>query len=156
MKAEYWTIAGCAVFFAVTAPIYWWLTYDPTGTTALVMTFLLCALLGFYLGVVAKQIPDRPEDRSDGEIAEGAGEQGFFPPYSWWPMFCAMALAIDRARRRHRLVAVHHRRRHRRGHRHRLDLRVLPRRPRPLTRRRVERHAPDVSDLWVRPRTMSW
>ena len=35
MKAEYWTIAGCAVFFAATAPIYWWLTYDPTGTTAL-------------------------------------------------------------------------------------------------------------------------
>ena len=40
MKAEYWTIAGCALFFAITAPIYWWLTYDPTGTTALVMTFL--------------------------------------------------------------------------------------------------------------------
>ena len=93
MKAEYWTIAALAVFFAVTAPIYWFVSYDPTGTAALVMTFLLCALLGFYLGVVAKQIPDRPEDRSDGEIAEGAGEQGFFPPYSWWPLFCAMALA---------------------------------------------------------------
>src|SRR5688500_20121439 len=91
MKAEYWTIAGCAVFFAITAPIYWWLTYDPTGTTALVMTFLLCTLLGFYLGVVAKQIPDRPEDRSDGEIAEGAGAQGFFPPHSWWPVCCALA-----------------------------------------------------------------
>ncbi len=39
------------------------------------------------------QSPDRPEDRSDGEIADGAGEQGFFPPYSWWPMFCALALA---------------------------------------------------------------
>ena len=93
MKAEYWTIAGCCVFFGVTAPIYWWLTYDPTGTTALVMTALLCALLGFYLGVVANQIPDRPEDRSDGEIAEGAGEQGFFPPYSWWPLFCGLAFA---------------------------------------------------------------
>jgi hypothetical protein len=58
------------------------------------MTTLLCVLLGFYLRVVAKQIPDRPEDRSDGEIADGAGEQGFFPPYSWWPLFCAMALAV--------------------------------------------------------------
>ena len=38
--------------------------------------------------------PDRPEDRSDGEIADGAGEQGFFPPYSWWPLFCASALAV--------------------------------------------------------------
>ena len=76
MKAEYWTIISCGVFFALIAPIYWVISEDPTGTTALVMTFLLCALLGFYLYVVAKQIPDRPEDRSDGEIAEGAGEQG--------------------------------------------------------------------------------
>ncbi|WP_375003061.1 cytochrome c oxidase subunit 4 [Aeromicrobium sp. CTD01-1L150] len=92
MKVEYWTIASCGVFFVLITPIYWLLSEDWTGTTALVMTFLLCALLGFYLYVVAKQIDDRPEDRSDGEIAEGAGEQGFFPPYSWWPLFCAMTL----------------------------------------------------------------
>jgi hypothetical protein len=92
MKAESWTIWACGIFFLLVAPIYWVLTKDPTGTTALVMTFLLTALLGFYLGVVANQIPGRPEDRNDGEIAEGAGEQGFFPPYSWWPLFCAMAL----------------------------------------------------------------
>jgi hypothetical protein len=93
MRSEYLTIIFTAVFFAFIAPIYWILTEDPTGTTALVMTTLLCGLLGFYLGVVARQIPARPEDRSDGEIADGAGEQGFFPPYSWWPLFCAMALA---------------------------------------------------------------
>ena len=34
----------------------------------------------------------RPEDRMDGEIADGAGELGFFPPYSWWPLWCAAAL----------------------------------------------------------------
>src|SRR5689334_12610963 len=84
MRSEYLTIIFTAVFFAFIAPIYWILTEDPTGTTALVMTTLLCGLLGFYLGVVARQIPARPEDRSDGEIADGAGEQGFFPPYSWW------------------------------------------------------------------------
>ena len=94
MKAEYWTIIACGIFFAIVAPVYWVLTHDYTGTSALTRTFLLTALLGFYLGVVAKQIPDRPEDRSDGEIADGAGEQGFFPPYSWWPLFCAAALAI--------------------------------------------------------------
>ena len=94
MKAETWTILGCGIFFALISPIYWVLTEDPTGTSALVMTTLLCVLLGFYLAVVARQIPDRPEDRSDGEIADGAGEQGFFPPYSWWPLFCALALAV--------------------------------------------------------------
>jgi hypothetical protein len=94
MKAETWTILACGIFFALVAPVYWVLSHDPTGTSALVMSTLLMALLGFYLAVVSKQIPDRPEDRSDGEIADGAGEQGFFPPYSWWPLFCACALAV--------------------------------------------------------------
>ena len=93
MKAESWIIVSLAIFCALVAPIYWWITYDWTGTTALVMTTLLCALLGFYLIVVAKQIPARPEDRLDAEILEGAGELGFFPPYSWWPLYCSLAFS---------------------------------------------------------------
>ncbi len=91
MKSESWIIVSIAIFCALVAPIYWWITYDWTGTTALVMTTLLCALLGFYLIVVARQIPARPEDRLDAEIVEGAGELGFFPPYSWWPLYCSLA-----------------------------------------------------------------
>jgi hypothetical protein len=94
VKSELWTILSCGIFFFLIAPIYWVLTEDPTGTTALVMTTGMCAVLGFYLGIVAKQIPDRPEDRSDGEIIDGAGELGFFPPYSWWPLYCAMAFGV--------------------------------------------------------------
>jgi hypothetical protein len=91
MKVETWTIASCGIFFT---PIYWLMARDPTGTSALVMTSLLAWLLAFFLGVVAKQIPDRPEDRSDAEIADGAGELGFFPPFSWWPLFCAGAISV--------------------------------------------------------------
>lgn len=94
MKAEFWTIVSTGIFFGLIAPIYWILTKDWTGSTALVMTFLLCALLGFYLNRVADQIDARPEDRLDGDIAEGAGEQGFFPPYSWWPLAAAAALGV--------------------------------------------------------------
>jgi hypothetical protein len=36
----------------------------------------------------------RPEDRHEGEIADGAGELGFFPPYSWWPLWVALAAAV--------------------------------------------------------------
>lgn len=93
MKAEFWTIVSCGIFFALIAPVYWVITNDPTGTTALIMTTLLCVLLGFYLFVVVKQIDPRPEDREAGEIADGAGEQGFYPPYSWWPLYCALAFA---------------------------------------------------------------
>ena len=94
MKAELWTIAACGIFFALIAPIYWVLSADPTGTTALIMTTLLCVVLGFYLAIVAGQIPERPEDRSDGEIIDGAGELGFFPPYSWWPLWAASAFGV--------------------------------------------------------------
>jgi hypothetical protein len=93
VKAESWIIVSIAIFCALVAPIYWFITYDWTGTTALVMTTLLCVLLGFYLIVVARQIPARPEDRVDADIVEGAGELGFFPPYSWWPLFCGLAFS---------------------------------------------------------------
>ena len=91
MKVEAWVFAACGIFFALVAPIYWLLAGDPTGTVALIMTFALCALVVFYLAIVARQIPQRPEDDLHGEIADGAGELGFFPPYSWWPLFCACA-----------------------------------------------------------------
>jgi hypothetical protein len=82
------------VFFAVVAPAYWYLSGDPTGTAALVMTTLLCLLVTFYLGFHARRMDPRPEDRAQAEIADGAGELGFFPPYSWWPLWCAAAGAV--------------------------------------------------------------
>ncbi|MBA2532866.1 MAG: cytochrome c oxidase subunit 4 [Nocardioidaceae bacterium] len=92
MKVEANVIGAVALFFGVVTPIYWLLSTDPTGTAALVMTTLLAALLGFFLAVVSRQIPDRPEDLGAAEVADGAGELGFFPPYSWWPLSCALAL----------------------------------------------------------------
>jgi hypothetical protein len=93
MKAEAWVFGICAIFFVMVAPAYWFITGDWTGTTALVMTLLLVTLIAFYLGFHASRMDARPEDRKDAEIAEGAGELGFFPPYSWWPLWCAMCLA---------------------------------------------------------------
>ena len=97
MKSETWIFGLCTVFFLVVTPAYWFISGDHTGTTALFMTFLLVGLITFYLGFHARKITasgGRPEDRKDGEIAEGAGELGFFPPYSWWPLWCAMCLAV--------------------------------------------------------------
>ena len=82
------------------------------------MTTLLTLMISLYLGFHAARMDPRPEDRKDGEIADGAGELGFFPPYSWWPLWCAMALGtVVFATAMARLVAVHHRRRHRHGRR---------------------------------------
>ena len=93
MRMEAWIFGMCTAFFVLVTPSYWFITGDPTGTSALVMTTLLAALIAFYIGFHASKMEPRPEDRIDGEIAEGAGELGFFPPYSWWPLWCASTLA---------------------------------------------------------------
>lgn len=93
MKMETWIFGSCTAFFAVVTPIYWFMSYDPTGTSALVMTTLLAGLVTAYLGVHAARMEPRPEDRQDAEIVEGAGELGFFPPYSWWPLWCGLTAA---------------------------------------------------------------
>ena len=94
MRAESLIFAICTVFFLLVTPLYWLLSKDWTGTSALTMTFLLTLLITFYLGFHASKMDARPEDRQDAEIADGAGELGFFPPYSWWPLWAALTLAV--------------------------------------------------------------
>ena len=94
MKSEAWIFAMTTAFFVVVSPAYWFITYDWTGTSALTMTTLLAGMMTLYLGFHAARMDPRPEDRKDGEIADGAGELGFFPPYSWWPLWCALCLSV--------------------------------------------------------------
>lgn len=94
MKAEAYMFVITTIFFALVAPAYWFITGDWTGTTALTMAALLVAMVAGYLGFHASKMEPRPEDRKDAEIADGAGELGFFPPYSWWPLWCSLTFAL--------------------------------------------------------------
>lgn len=94
MKVETIIFAITTVFFLVVSVFYGSLTREPAGTSALVMTGLLAGMVAIYLGMHARKMDARPEDRQDGEIVDGAGELGFFPPYSWWPLWCALALSV--------------------------------------------------------------
>ena len=94
MKVEAWIFGINAAFFAIVTPSYWFISGDPTGTSALVLTTGLAALVTFYLGFHATKMDPRPEDRPEAEIVDGAGELGFFPPYSWWPLWCGLTLAV--------------------------------------------------------------
>lgn len=93
MKVEGYIFAGIAVFLAGTDVIYWIYSHDPTGTTALALATGLGALVGTYLLVTARRMEPRLEDRDDADISDGAGELGFFSPYSWAPLWCAIAAA---------------------------------------------------------------
>ena len=93
MKVEGFLFAGIAVFLAGTDVVYWLSSHDPTGTTALALATGLGALVGTYLLVTARRMEPRLEDRDDADISDGAGELGFFSPYSWAPLWCAIAAA---------------------------------------------------------------
>jgi hypothetical protein len=94
MKVEALVFGLLTGFVLIVTPIYWFMSEDPTGTSALVMTFFLALLVTFYLYVTGKRMDVRPEDQKEAEIADGAGELGFFPPYSWWPLYCALTLVV--------------------------------------------------------------
>ena len=93
MKFEGSLFIGCAIFFGAADIVYWYFSKDPTGTTALALSVALAFLIGFYLLFTGRRLPQRPEDNPQGEIADAAGELGFFSPHSWWPLYVGLAAA---------------------------------------------------------------
>jgi hypothetical protein len=94
MKFEGFLFVGCAVFFGAADIVYWYFSKDPTGTTALALSVGLAFLTGFYLLFTGRRLRPRPEDSPEGEIADGAGELGFFSPHSWWPLYVGLAAGL--------------------------------------------------------------
>jgi hypothetical protein len=94
VKTEAWIFVVLSAFTALITPVYWLMSRDPTGTVALILTFFLVLMVALYLGLIARRIDPRPEDKKSGEIAEGAGELGFFSPQSKWPLFVSLNFVL--------------------------------------------------------------
>jgi hypothetical protein len=95
VKIETMLFGSGLFFFTPVALIYGLLSgWEAVGTAGLLLTAGLAALIGGYLWVTARRIDPRPEDDPQGEIAEGAGEQGFYSPHSWWPLPLALSGAV--------------------------------------------------------------
>ena len=96
MKIEYMLFVAGAVFFFPLAFIYGYLTGfdEQVGVVGILLAGCLAALIASYLWVTSRRIDQRPEDDVYGEVAEGAGEQGFFPPHSWWPLAIGATIAV--------------------------------------------------------------
>ncbi len=92
MKAGWRLFAGLAVFYAIMSVIYWQLGGEPVGITAIALSSGLALLIGYYFWFSAKRSGGiLPEDNAAGEIADGAGELGFYSPHSWWPLPIALS-----------------------------------------------------------------
>ena len=94
MKVEALIFSIIGVFCVVAAVVYGVWSQEPIGTTALVLSAGLTLLIGGFFWFVSRRIDARPEDRKDAEIAEGAGELGFFSPGSYWPLGIAASAGL--------------------------------------------------------------
>ena len=106
MKTEWRLFGLLAAFLYVAAIVYWLWTgseagkpgngasADWIGTTALVLSALLCTMCALSFWIISRRIDPRPEDSPDAEISDGAGEVGFFSPGSYWPFGLALAGAV--------------------------------------------------------------
>jgi hypothetical protein len=65
------------------------------GTVAIGLGAIMSVFLAFYITITKKaQGGDIPEDILTAEIDDGDPEIGHFSPWSWWPMFLALGLAL--------------------------------------------------------------
>jgi hypothetical protein len=100
MKVEARLFLGLAVFCWLTAAGYGiWSNItqhhvEVVGVAALILSGGLMGIPGGFFWFVSRRIDPRPEDRSDAEIAEAAGDLGFFSPGSYWPVALAGAATI--------------------------------------------------------------
>ncbi|MCB0933212.1 MAG: cytochrome c oxidase subunit 4 [Mycobacterium sp.] len=85
-------ILGSIVYGVLTA-MYAHGGIEWAGLTALVLTAGLTLIIGTFFRFVARRVDLRPEDYENADIADGAGELGFFPPHSWWPILIALSFS---------------------------------------------------------------
>ena len=94
MKVEALIFNMIALACVAAAVVYGFWSHEPIGTTALVLSAGLTGLIGGFFWFVSRRIDARPEDRKDADIADGAGELGFFSPGSYWPFGLALSAAL--------------------------------------------------------------
>jgi hypothetical protein len=94
MKTGWVLFIGLAVFYAILTVIYWQVGGEAVGRTAIALSAGLALIIGFYLWFTDRRSGGvLPEDNQQGEIADSAGEIGFFSPHSWWPLPVGLSIA---------------------------------------------------------------
>ena len=92
MKTNWMLFVGLSIFYVIMTIIYWLVDGEPLGITGLLLSAGLAGMVGFYVWFKQKRIGKiLPEDNTTAEIADGAGELGFFSPHSWWPLPTGMS-----------------------------------------------------------------
>ena len=100
MKVNWQLFTGLALFYVIMTVIYWNVGGEPVGIGGMLLAAGLAGMVGFYVWFTQRRIGViLPEDSFTAEIADGAGELGFYSPHSWWPLpvalsSCTMGLGL--------------------------------------------------------------
>ena len=100
MKVNWKLFGGLAIFYVIVTIVYWQVGGEPVGIGGMLLAAGLAGMVAFYLWFTQRRIGVvLPEDSFTAEIADGAGELGFYSPHSWWPLpvalsACTMGLGL--------------------------------------------------------------
>ncbi|MGO1228774.1 aa3-type cytochrome oxidase subunit IV [Brachybacterium sp. AOP42-C2-15] len=90
-----------AVFFLIVAIAYGFLTaryeplgLEPVGFPALLGLTGLSVMIAMATSLAVKKNYLGASDELDGEVADDAGVQGSFSPYSWAPLWASLGAAL--------------------------------------------------------------
>ena len=100
MKVSWQLFIGLALFYVLMTIIYWQVGGESVGIGGMALASALAGMVGFYVWFTQRRIGKiLPEDNLTAEIADGAGDLGFYSPHSWWPLpvalnMCAFTLSL--------------------------------------------------------------
>jgi ascorbate-specific PTS system EIIC-type component UlaA len=103
LKVEAYVFYATASFFILSGIIYGFWTNatgvvagpEMGGLVALLLTGLMLAMIATFLWFGSRRLEQaRPEDDPDAAVADGAGDVGFFPAASYWPLALAAAAML--------------------------------------------------------------
>ncbi|MFC9705538.1 cytochrome c oxidase subunit 4 [Streptomyces sp. NPDC055721] len=94
MKIQGKMFIWLSVFILAMAVLYGVWSKEPVGTTALFLAFGLSIMIGYYLAFTARRVDAMAQDDKEADVADEAGELGFFAPHSWQPLSLAVGGAL--------------------------------------------------------------
>ncbi|MGH9292388.1 MAG: aa3-type cytochrome oxidase subunit IV [Acidimicrobiales bacterium] len=93
MKVEAFVMLFVAIFFGIVCGVYWFTSYETSGTLMLLGTCLLGALPGCYYLWWSRRMQPRAQDDPNASRDDGAGVVGAFPSSSIWPFILGIGAA---------------------------------------------------------------
>jgi hypothetical protein len=97
MRTEARIFMGIAGFLVLAGAVYWLTSREDAGTTMLLLSAGMAALVGGYLAAQSRTRTDpaEGEDRDqDGTVEPAAGGQAYLPHASVWPFAVGMGLVV--------------------------------------------------------------